>query len=245
MSIGNGAADRRYRRVGVLGGMGPLATQAFYGELIRATEAESDQDHIPVVVDADPSISDRTAFLLGAGADPRPAIMAAARRLELAGAELLVMPCNTAHAFEDELRQTIAVPLVPWVDTVSDAIAGHGSAPVAILATTGTLRAAMYQRALAQRDVATLVPGDREQEQVMSVVYGVKRGEFGVRLRQRLLEVAETMAGAGARSLLLACTELPLAVPASDGRWPVAVWDPAPLVARRVVVEAGGRLRRL
>ena len=95
--------------------MGPAATHAFFGHLISFTEAASDQDHLHIVIDNNPSIEDRTAFLLGRGADPRPRLLTSARRLRAAGADILVMPCNTAAAFSADIEAAVGVPLVDWV----------------------------------------------------------------------------------------------------------------------------------
>ena len=92
--------------VGVIGGMGPLSSHAFYGELIRLTEARRDQDHLHVIIDSDATIPDRTDFLLRGGPNPGPQILASAHRLVAFGAELLVMPCNTAAVFAERIPST-------------------------------------------------------------------------------------------------------------------------------------------
>jgi len=236
------------RTVGVIGGMGPLATAAFFREIVRATKAATDQDHLHVIVDSDSSIPDRTGFLLGAGPDPRPALIASARRLRAAGCELLAMPCNTAHAFGAEIRAAVDVPLLDWIAITADAIAAAGRAPVGLLATRGTLRVGLYQRALAARGVESVVPRSSEALAVMAAIYGregVKGGAASERSQRLLLRVARQLVERGARRLILACTELPLAVPATDPRWPVPAVDPAVVNARELVRLAGGRLAQM
>lgn len=231
--------------VGVIGGMGPLASHAFYGELIRLTKARRDQDHLHVIVDSDSTIPDRTRFLLGEGEDPRPAIIGSAQRLVAAGAELLVMPCNTAAAFFEEIQLAAGVPLLDWIDAAVDRLEDTGVRRVGILATTGTIEIGLYQRRLEGRGIASMVPDSPGQKAVMDAIYGdhgVKAGVVDDVTRKAILGVAEDLANRGADALVLACTELPLAVPEGDAEWPVPVVDPASAVARRVIQEAGGRL---
>jgi aspartate racemase len=230
--------------VGIVGGMGPLATAAFYRTLTSCTPAQRDQDHLHVVIESDPAIPDRTAFLLGEGPDPRPAIIQVARRLAAAGAELLVMPCNTANVFAADVAGAIQVPLVPWIETAGQAVAARGAVTVGILATSGTLRARVYQNALDTMGLHWVVPRDSTQRDVMAAIYGtggVKAdGRVAPGNRQRLLAAAAELAEGGAEVLLLACTELPLAIPADDPDWPLPVVDPATEVARKVVALAAG-----
>ncbi|MGH2655394.1 MAG: aspartate/glutamate racemase family protein [Actinomycetota bacterium] len=229
--------------VGVIGGMGPLASHAFYGELIRLTEARRDQDHLHVIIDSDATIPDRTAFFLHGGEDPRPQIMAAAGRLVAAGADLLVMPCNTAAAFSDEIRQAAGVPLVDWIDTAVDRLAELGARRVGILATSGTIEVGLYQQRLEAQGMEWVVPDAGGQEAVMDAIYGehgVKSGVVDEVARKAVLQVAEELRRRGADAVVLGCTEIPLAVPSADPAWPLRAVDPASAVVRRVIQEAGG-----
>jgi aspartate racemase len=234
------AADDRLT-VGVLGGMGPAATFDFCRRLVAATAAESDADHLHVIVDSDPSIPDRTAALEGRGPDPTPALRAAAQRLVTAGSELICVPCNTAGAFLAAVRQEVPVPLL---DLVEEAAAGvHARAPagpIGILATDGTVAAGLYHRALAAVGRGVLVPEGPVQRQVMEVIYAVKAGSAGDRLRRTGAEAAAGLCGRGARAVVLACTELSALF--HDGPPPHSV-DASQMLAERVVALAGGRLR--
>ena len=96
--------------VGAVGGMGPAATAEAFRRIVAATPAQRDQDHLHVIIDSDPLIPDRTRALLHGGSDPRPRLIAAARRLEAAGAQVLCMPCNTAHAIHADVRGNSAFP---------------------------------------------------------------------------------------------------------------------------------------
>jgi aspartate racemase len=228
------------KTVGIIGGMGPAATAEFFARLVRATSADVDQEHVHVVIDSDPTIPDRTLAIVGGGPSPLPKLIAVARRLEAFGAELLVMPCNTAHAFAPEVAAAVSIPLVSWVSEAADAITPLEPRPerVGLLATTGTVASGVYQDALAARGIETVVPTEPEQADVMAAVYGLKAGDAD---QPRVREVLESLVERGAEAVLLACTELPEL--ALDGV-AVPVIDPAALVAARVVDLAGGSARQ-
>jgi aspartate racemase len=210
----------RHSVLGVLGGMGPLATAAFFRKLMQASEAEPDAPPLPVVVNSYPAVPDRTAFILGRGTDPRPALIHASRALGRAGATLVVIPCNTANVFAADVEAETRLPVVPWLDLAVKSATTAERLPVAILATNGTLEAEVYQSRLAARGADYRVPDERVQKLVMSVIYGphgIKtRSRWTTQAAKELAEVSDRMADAGCRSLLLACTELPLALSAEE-----------------------------
>lgn len=224
--------------LGIIGGMGPLASHAFYGHLIAETPARRDQDHMHVIIDSDPSIPDRTPFLLGDGPDPRPAIVAAGQRLIGAGADLLVMPCNTANAFVADIRPLLSVPVFDWIGAAVAAVLETGAGKVGILATDGTLKTGLYQSALRAAGIQSVVPPAHQQAAVMRVIYeGVKAGRTLPTHEQELIQAALGLEAHGADALLLGCTELPLAVCATDERWPIPAVDPSLASARRIVAQ--------
>lgn len=234
--------------IGVLGGMGPEASADFYRRITVRTLAERDQDHLHVIVDSDPSVPDRTAFLQGAGPDPVPALESMARRLVTAGAGLLVMACNTAHAFHEEVARSVDVPLVNWVVEAAGAVAARhaGGGRIGVLATTGTLGSGLYQDALAACGLQAVVPDRVQQAELMAVIYGpggVKAGGTDRDpARERVRAVAENLARSGAAASLLACTELSCLFP-DPPAWSSPVHDAADLVAERVITLAGGTVR--
>lgn len=209
------------RVVGVIGGMGPDATVDFFAKLVAATRAGSDQDHLRIVIDNDPGVPDRTAAIEGRGASPAPRLAAMARGLVAQGAELLVMPCNSAHAFADAVRA--AAGPVPFLDLIETTVAATrerlpGVAAVGLLATDGALAARLYQDAFEAAGVRALVPLGDDQRTVMDAIYAVKRGAADDAVRARLRRVAERLAAAGAEAVVAACTEVPLLMAEGDVR---------------------------
>lgn len=233
--------------IGILGGMGPLATAAFFSAVVEVTDVDREQEHLHVVVDSDPSIPDRTAFLLGRGPDPRPALIRAAQRLDAAGADLLVMPCNTANVFADDMASEVRCPIVPWLQITADAAALRAIRRVGVLATEGTIRTGVYQELLGTRGLSVVVPGLEDQTIVTQAIYGREGVKVMGRLTEpfqaELLLVAAHLARDGAECLVLGCTELPLGIRGDDLRWPIPAIDPAFAVAKATVREAGGRVR--
>jgi aspartate racemase len=231
--------------------MGPLATAEFQRQLVQNTSATRDQDHLHVIVDSDPTIPDRTAFLLDSGQDPRPALGRCAQRLVQAGAELLVMPCNTANVFADDVEQMGGAPLVPWFEPAVQAVVANAPAKVVrcgVLATTGTLIVGHYADLIRRAGGVAIEPVGSQQARVMEAIYGpagVKAtGGVDSTTRRGLLQTAQELVADGANVLLLACTELPLAIPVSDPAWPVPAVDPGIEVARLTIRMAGGEVRQ-
>ena len=216
----------RQKVVGVLGGMGPLATADFYTKLVRLTPARTDQDHLRVLIDSNPKIPDRTAALRGDGPDPTEALVATAQGLERAGADLIAIPCNSAHAYLDQIRRSVGIPVLDIMEEVAAAAAALVPRPRAagVLATSGTMQARLYHRALASRGIDVVEPAAAEQERVTAAIRAVKAGDLGAAVRERVREVAAALIGRGAQVVVLGCTELPLvadrqaiAVPLLDG----------------------------
>ncbi|GAB4372540.1 MAG: amino acid racemase [Acidobacteriota bacterium] len=200
--------------LGVLGGMGPLATAEFLRRLVLEADAVHDADHLPVAVWGDPRVPDRVGPILGrAGPGPVPALVAGIRRLETAGATFLAMPCNTVHHWLDELRAATPLPFVPIADAVADAL-GEPPAPGAaalLLATRATLASGFYRAPLARRGWTAADPHDDVLERdVLPAIADVKRGRLGA-ARERMLRGLQACARRALRPhdvAVLACTEL-------------------------------------
>lgn len=200
------------KTVGVLGGMGPDATVDFMAKVISLTPAGRDQDHIHMLVDHNPLVPNRQAHILGAGDDPGPALAAMARRLEQAGADFLVMPCNTAQAYEQDIAGAASIPLISIIDETIAAIgvAAPQAKAVGILATVGCLQAEMYQRAMTAADLLPVLPDSEELKKLMTLVNGVKAGAIGDRVKQSMRELADALVARGAEAIIAGCTEIPL-----------------------------------
>lgn len=223
------------RTIGILGGMGPLATADFYRKIILATPARCDQEHLRVVIEADPTIPDRSAFLRGQGSDPLPALTRGAQRLMDAGADFIAIPCNTAHAFLPALRGSVALPFLDIV--VETAVRVRLDYPavrrVGILATESTIATGLYHAALCEQGLEPLQPDAVGQALVSVVIAAIKGGDTGPEVREQLLMVGMGLIAAGAEVVLAACTELPIVL--LPGMLPVPLLDPTTILAEAAV----------
>lgn len=246
----DGAASRppqdAHRPVGVIGGVGPAATVYFLDMVVRLTQADRDQDHIDMVVLQHASIPDRTAYIVGESTEnPGPVMAEDARRLERLGVDFLVLPCNTAHHFTDEVEAAVTVPLLNIVgETVAEA--GRrvpGLRRLGVLATTGTARAGVYQRAAARAGVECVLPDDDDQALVMRIIY--EQVKAGRPVDHAALEgVIGRLRGAGAQAVVLGCTELSVAA-ADSGllERDRGVVDSLDALARATILRAGRSVR--
>jgi aspartate racemase len=225
------------RTIGVVGGMGPRATADFFSKLIDCTPAERDQDHIRVLIDSNPEIPDRSAYILGHGADPTDALIATARNLERGGAHFLVIPCNTAHHFLDAIRRSVGVPVLDIMEVVAEAgerVGGIRS--VGLLATSATVTAGLYERAFARRGVTVLAPSVESQERVDEAIWAVKAGRTDAATRRTVHEAGNELIARGVQAIVLGCTEIPLLV--DPGDWSVPVLDSTEILAHAAVRAA-------
>ena len=201
------------KTIGILGGMGPLATADLFKKIILMTEAEKDQDHIRVLIDSNTNIPDRTAAILSGGADPVPELTKSAKILEQAGADLLIMPCNTAHYFYEDVKKAVSIPVLSIIESAADKVLRSGQKKALILATDGTGKAGVYDKVFNRRGIETVYPDAGTQKKVMSIIYeGVKAGapKEG-RMEKLTADINEFIKKIGTVAVL-ACTELPLAV---------------------------------
>jgi aspartate racemase len=223
--------------IGVLGGMGPLATVDFMQKLARATPARIDQDHVPALVSSIPQIPDRTEAFRGKGPSPLEALVECAVRLEAAGVGMIVMPCNTAHLWFDDIRQRVGTPMLHIVDAaIQDALQRCGShARIGLLATEATTASGLYvdRRPPGREAPKWVLPTDEEMaELVMPGIAEVKAGRL--QSGRLLLEnAASALRRRGAEALVLGCTEIPIVIDDDIAQLPTV--DATDSLARRAV----------
>lgn len=208
---------KKHKTVGVLGGMGPDATVDFMAKIIALTPADRDQDHLHMLVDHNPTVPNRQTFILGGDEDPGPAMAAMARRLEDAGADFLVIPCNTAYAFQESILDAVNIPLISIIDESIEAVGekAPGAKAVGLLATNGCLQAGVYQRALSEAGLTAVLSADDELEQFMTLVNGIKAGHKGSDVSATMRKLAEALVDRGAAAIIAGCTEIPLVLDSS------------------------------
>lgn len=227
------------KTIGILGGMGPLATADLFRKIVTMTKAGCDNDHIRIYIDDNASIPDRTAAILSGGQDPTPIMADSLKKLEACGADCIIMPCNTAHCFLPRLQAMTQVPFLSMLEaTAKTCAAQFPGRTAAILATKGTLATGLYEEALKAQHVAYLVPDAGEQDALMRVIYGgVKADAAPETYRADMEGVLATLAAKGADYFILGCTELPLAADLLHLEQPMV--DPTTELARAAITFCG------
>lgn len=197
--------------IGILGGMGPLATVDFVTKIIHQTPAERDQDHIPLLVHSIPQIPDRTACLMDSQPSPLTALKRGVNTLVNAGVGCIAIPCNTAHYWYDALAKVSRVPILHIAQACSESLTEQGVTSVGLLATDGTLKAGFYPRELGACGIDLKTPRPSLQKQVMEGIYLVKSGavEEGGDLLEHCMD---EMLQCGTERIILGCTEIPFAL---------------------------------
>lgn len=213
----------KFKRIGVLGGMGPEATLSLFELIIKATPAKRDQDHIPLMINNNPTVPDRTRHLLYNEQSPLPDLIKGAKILEQSGVNFIVVPCNTAHYYLPQLQSHLSIPILNMPDLVSKYVAKEatnrtlypqdGSLYVGVLATTGTIFTKLYQNYLKNYGLTALLLEPEQQEGlVMEAVYGKEGIKAGCHTKpaKLLKEAADLLIKQGAKFIISGCTEVAL-----------------------------------
>lgn len=217
--------------LGVLGGMGPAATVAFLAQVQALTPAGGDADHIRVLMDMNPQVPDRNRTPELAEA----VLGEMAARLRDAGAQVLAMPCNTAHAQAAGIRAA-GLPFIDMIAETTRTVVESGAKQVGILATPGG--EALYVAAFEAAGIAPVLLRGPDREAFMARIYGVKAGEVGEAARARMKELAAGLVARGAEGIVAGCTEVPLLLARGDVR--VTLTDSAEVLAQVCVARCLG-----
>ncbi len=221
--------------VGVIGGLGPEATHDFFGKLLRHSRAKSDQDHIHMIIENNPKTPNRNEAIAGRGVSPGPWLADMARALERAGADFIVMACNTAHAFEKDIRAATTKPFVSIIDeVVNEVLQAHPLVRrVGLLATQGSLDSQIYHVAFARNGIEVLQLAAPSQARFMDIIYRIKSGDHeGAEMRS----LGEELIAQGADILIAGCTEVPLVLKNGDNSKPLI--DSTDVLAKSCVAYA-------
>lgn len=218
------------RTLGILGGMGPVATTAFMAQVQALTPARGDEDHIRMLVDLNPHVPNRHTEAQAAGRT----LGEMAVRLRDAGAEVLAMPCNTAHAHADAIRAA-GLPFIDMIAATVEAVASGGARRIGVLATPGG--EALYADALSAAGLEIVRLEGADGEAFMAAVFAFKAGDLTDGPRAEMRQLARALADSGAEAIIGGCTEVPLLLRADES--PVELTDSAEALARACVEACG------
>lgn len=226
------------KKLGIIGGMGPLATADLFKMVVLLTDADSDQEHMHIVIDNNTSIPDRTSYIMGVGEDPRKYLIESAKQLENMGAEFLIMPCNTAHYFYEDVAKEINIPFLNIVEeTVKFILDKYPNInKIGLLATDGTCSTGIYDNYFGNYEIEVIKPTKDMQSHVMDFIYSMKNGNKEIILEGFYKAVGE-MKRQGVKVFILGCTELSSAYEMfkMDGNY----IDPLKVIAIRAINFSG------
>ena len=225
------------RTLGVLGGLGPMSTFRFCSLLTAHTRAQSDADHIDMIISSRATTPDRTAFILGKSLDdPLPVMIEEAKKLQAAGAELIVIPCNTAHYFYEGLQEQIDLPIINIIEETVLHLNRMGVHRFGLLATEGTVRSGSYHRECKKHDMEIVVPNEEEQKQISEIIYGSVKQNKPADM-EAFWKIAASLQDRGGEKLVLGCTELSLLDQSKDSDFLLV--DSLDVLAWRTILACG------
>ena len=224
--------------IGILGGMGPEATIDLFYKIIKFTPAEKDQNHLRIIIDNNPKIPDRTAAILGKGEDPLPALQETARNLERAGADFIIIPCNTAHYFLSSIQESVKIPILNMIEETAKETQKKNSSikKVGLLASIGTYKTKIYHQHFKKFNIEVISPEEKDKEEVMKAIYAVKAGDLSEGIKISIFKIAQKLIDKGSEALIAGCTEIPLIL--KEGDVSVPIIDPTRVLAETAVRKA-------
>lgn len=229
------------KRLGILGGMGPQATNDFYQFILDRTDAHKDQEHLSAVIFSDTDMPDRTDAILSGEVQPVfDRMLSGARLLERCGCHAIAVPCNTAHYFLDRVQEEVGVPVIHMIRETALELERQGRKRVCILATDGTIRSGLYQKELEQVHIQPAVPDPETQKLVMSLIYDeIKAGHSGD--LDKFAAIHRGIRALECDCVVVACTEM--SVFASRNKLPPYYVDAMSVLARRCLEVCGVPVR--
>ena len=224
--------------IGILGGMGPEATIDLFYKIIKSTPAEKDQDHLRIIIDNNPKIPDRTTAILGKGEDPLPALQETARNLEKAGADFIIIPCNTAHYYISQIQESVNIPILNMIEETAKETQQRTPQikKIGLLASMGTYKMEIYHQHFKKFNIEVISPEEKDKEEVMKVIYAVKAGDLSEKGKKNIIQIAQKLIDKGAEAIIAGCTEIPLIL--KEGDVPVPLIDPTKVLAEIAIQKA-------
>jgi len=229
--------------IGILGGMGPEATAESFYRIIKATPAKKDQCHLRIIIDNNPKIADRTEAIVGGRTSPLPEMVKTAKNLERAGADFIIMPCNSAHYYYEDLKKSVGIPVLNMIELTAETIEKEfpNVRNVGIIATTGTVKAKIFDQALARIGVNVIYPPPDLQNRVMEAIYDKIKAGRNREGKKILVNVVRYLTQKGSDMIIIGCTEASLVL--KDVASPVRIIDPLQILSEIAVATALGNVK--
>ena len=228
--------------MGVLGGMGPLATADFIRKVVGLTDARRDSEHIHTIIDSHCHIPDRSSYILGHGENPLNYLIQSAKNLEMIGADYIVMPCNTAHFFYKDILNHIDIPFINMIEETAKYLKGYNK--VGLLATEGTYSSKIYNQAFEKYNIEVIQPSEELKKVITDIIYSIKGGKQpgSEKNRKKIEEIFDFFKEQGTEKVVLGCTELSLIFNSCDKNYFLV--DPTEILARSAIKFAGRPVKK-
>ncbi len=224
-----------WKTAGILGGMGIDVTAELLTRIIDATGAEKEQDHIPVIINHNPKIPDRTQAIVYGGEDPLPLLKSSLEVLTKAEVAFIAIPCNTAHYYYDAMQEATSIPIIHMLKEVVNKCLSIKSdlKNVGVMATKGTVNTGLYQKLFLEKKVNVILPNKNDQEIVMNNIMRIKARENLTNVTRDFVRIANELISYKAEIIILGCTDISLAI--KDGDLEVPIVDSLSVLAEKVV----------
>ena len=221
--------------LGIIGGLGPMATSYFMRLLTDMCSARKDQEHLDIITYSKPSIPDRTEFIIGKSKNnPVPMMTEVGIKLKTMGADALAIPCITAHCFHEELEEGIGLPIINAMEETAKYLKEIGIKCAGLMATDGTIESGVFKKYLDKYDIEVVTP--KSQDLVMKIIYDEVKANKQVDM-DIFTAVTDELTNMGAQVVLLGCTEL--SIVKRDYRVKTNVLDVLEILSRSVLLKAG------
>jgi aspartate racemase len=200
------------KTIGILGGMGPLATVDIFKKIVMMTEAYCDNDHIPIIIDNNTLIPDRTSHIMGRGESPVRELVKSALRLEAMGADVIIIACNTAHYYYNDIVKHVSIPVINMIEETAREVLKNKPyvKKAGLIATEGTYNTGIYKSVFNSFGIELIQPNPENTKHIMDVIYGIKKGLMDMD-PANFKQAIDELKSKGSETLILGCTEIPMA----------------------------------
>ncbi|TCO75227.1 cysteate racemase [Marinisporobacter balticus] len=231
------------KKIGILGGMGPLATADLFKKIVLLTDANSDNEHIPILIDNNTEIPDRTEHIINNGEDPTMHLIKSAIGLEKMGADVIIMPCNTAHYFYEKIIKYVDVPFLHMIEETAKEIKSKypNVKKIGLLATEGTYQSLIYDKIFEKYDLPLVKPKEGNKKYIMELIYNIKKGKMDMDLTN-FKNVLKELKEDEVDIFILGCTELPVAFEIFEMDKEFACVDPTKVLAYSAIQFVGKKV---
>ena len=231
------------KTIGILGGMGPLATVDMFMKLVNLCDCQTDQEHPRVLIDSNTNAPDRSPAILRGGPSPLSDMVRSALTLERGGADVLIMACNTAHYFYDDIVPYVRIPFLNMIEETAKAVQEKGYTTVALMGTDGTAKSGIYQRQFEKLGIRVLTLNERDQEITLDMIHKAVKAGLKTWDTTEITRIVADFAAAGAQAVIMGCTELPVAFSQYNIESCLPTIDPTEIVARSAIRFVGVKVR--